>query len=501
MGKMKTQVIQLDTHDDVTSIRDKMAWAKTSRILLVFPRRSRILGRTLDLRLVQRNALTLGAQLAIVTPSADIRQSARELGIPTYKTAVIAQRRTWHPSMPAEAPVRRTPSPDLRSMQRETVAVEGHWRNLFAVRLLFFTLAVLAMLALLVLFFPSATVALTPETRLQSLAISLNASPQVTSVTLTTGIPARQASAVFEKSKTASVSGSVITPNTPAKGLAHFRNLSIGEVDIPSGTIIRTSGSSPVRFATTTDVVMPAGVGKTVDVPIQAVEAGTSGNLHADSLVIFEGDLGTSLAVTNPSATTGGSDQLASIQTAGDRTNLHDALVSEILGQCKTSLPQSLNHGDIYFPSTLAVGKIISETYFPADGQTGATLSLTMNMQCKAQYVRAADVSSYANLALNANLPAGYSPISKAVISPTQAPPLTDADGNTSWKVTVQRSLRARIDPLKTVQSIQGRSLAAAGRGLVGSLRLAAAPSIKVMPGWWPWLPVIPFRIAILIKG
>ena len=74
---MKTQVIQLDVHDDVTSIRDKMSWAKTSRILLVYPRRSRILKRTLDLRLLQRHALLLGAQLAIVAPSADIRQSAR----------------------------------------------------------------------------------------------------------------------------------------------------------------------------------------------------------------------------------------------------------------------------------------------------------------------------------------------------------------------------------------------------------------------------------------
>jgi hypothetical protein len=485
----------------VTSIRDKMAWAKTSRILLVFPRRSRVLERTLDLRLVQRHALTLGAQLAIVTPSADIRQTARELGIPIFKTAVTAQRRTWHANLPAEAPVRQTPGSDLRRMQREAVAAEGHWRNLFAVRLLFFTLAVLAMLALLVLFFPSATVSLTPETRLQSLSISLNASPQVTTVTLTAGIPARLASAVFEKSKTASVSGSVITPNTLAAGMAHFRNLSIGKIDIPSGTIIRTSGSSPVRFATTTDGVMPAGVGKAVDVPIQAVEPGSSGNLPADSLNVFEGDLGTSLAVTNPSPTIGGSDQLAPIQTADDRTNLHDALVSEILDQCKTSLPQALNHGDIYFPSTLAVGKIISETYFPADGQTGATLSLTMKMQCKAQYARAADVSSYANLALDANLPAGYESISNAVISATHGTLLTDAEGTTSWKVTAQRSLRAQIDPLKTVQMIQGRSKAAAARGLVGSLRLAADPSIKVMPGWWPWLPVIPFRIAVLIKG
>ena len=498
---MKTQVIQLDRHDDVTSIRDKMAWAKTSRILLVFPRRSRILERTLDLRLVQRHALALGAQLAIVAPSADIRQTARELGIPIYKSAVIAQRRTWHANIPAEAPVKRTPGSDLRSMQQEVVPAEGHWRNLFGVRLLFFTLAVLAMLALLVLFFPSATVALTPETRLQNLTISLNASPQVTTVTLTGGIPARQATAVFEQSKTAPVSGSVITPNTPSAGMAHFRNLSIGKVDIPSGTIIRTSGSTTVRFATTADAVMPAGVGKTVDVPIQAVEAGSTGNLPADTLIVFEGDLGTSLAVTNPSSTAGGSDKLAPIQTVDDRTHLHDALVSEILDQCKTSLPQSLSHGDIYFPSTLAIGQIISETYFPADGQTGATLSLTMNMQCKAQFARSADVSSYANLALDANLPAGFEPISSVVTSATSGILLTDADGNTSWKVTAQRRLRARIDPMKTVQLIQGRSLATAGRGLVASLRLAAAPSIKVLPGWWPWLPVIPFRIAILIKG
>ena len=174
---MKTQVIQLDPHDDVTSVRDKMSWAKTSRILLVYPRRSRILKRTLDLRLLQRHALFLGAQLAIVAPSADIRQSARELGIPIFKTAAIAQRRTWGAKSSAETPVRRAPRSDLRRMQREAIPAEGRWRNLFGIRLLFFTLAVLAVLALLVLFFPSATVALTPETRMQSLTISAQRQP------------------------------------------------------------------------------------------------------------------------------------------------------------------------------------------------------------------------------------------------------------------------------------------------------------------------------------
>ena len=78
---MKTQVIQLDSHDDVTSIRDKMSWAKTPRILLVFPPRTRGLLRPFDLQLLQRHAVALGAHLGVVAPSEDIRQAAHEAGI------------------------------------------------------------------------------------------------------------------------------------------------------------------------------------------------------------------------------------------------------------------------------------------------------------------------------------------------------------------------------------------------------------------------------------
>ena len=496
---MKTQVIQLDLHDDVTSIRDKMSWAKTPRILLVYPHRSHILKRTIDLRLLQRHALLLGAQLAIVAPSADIRQSARELGIPIFKTAAIAQRRTWQSKYIAETPIRRTPRSDLLRMQGEAIPAEGRWRNLFGIRLFFFSLAVLAVLALLVLFFPSATVTLKPETRMQSLTISASASLRIATVNLTGSIPARMTSTTLEKSNTTAVTGSAITPDMPAAGMARFRNLSIGKVNIPSGTVIRTTDSSPVRFATTTDAVMPAGVGRTMDIPIEAVEPGTTGNLPADTLIALEGDLGTSLAVTNPSPTTGGSNHSIPIQTADDRTRLHDALESEILDLCKTSLPRSLGQDDIFFPDTLAVGQVLSETYFPADGQTGATLSLTMNLQCQAQYARAADVSSLASLALDANLPDSFEPLSSGVTTATSGALRTDAGGNTSWKILAQRLLRARIDPVETMQLIQGRSLFAASPLLSTSLRLVAAPIIKVTPAWWPWLPVFPFRIAVFI--
>jgi hypothetical protein len=164
-------------------------------------------------------------------------------------------------------------------------------------------------------------------------------------------------------------------------------------------------------------------------------------------------------------------------------------------------LPQLLGQGDIFFPDTLAVGKVISETYFPADGQTGATLSLTLKLQCQAQYARAADVESLASLVLDANLPAGFEPASYATTTAPSTAPIKDADGTTSWKIKAQRLLRARIDPVKTLQLIQGRSLAVAVRRLAGSLRLVAAPTIQVTPAWWPWLPIFPFRIAVLVKG
>jgi hypothetical protein len=497
MGEMKTQVIQLDPHDDVTSVRDKISWAKTARILLVYPRRSRLLERTLDLRLLQRYTEGLGSQLAIVAPLEDTRQTAQKLGILVFKTAAIAKRETWQEPRTGAIPARRSHRSELRGMRREAFPVEGSWRNRQSVRLLFFSLAILAVLVLLLLFLPSAKVEINPETRIQSLSIPASASPNVTTVNLTGSLPARLTFSVLELSRTAPVTGSIIIAQNPSAGMVRFRNLNTGAMDIPSGTIVITTGSPPVRFATTAEAVIPAGLGKSLDVPVQAVDAGSSGNLPADSLVALEGSLGASLAVTNPSPTAGGSDRSAPIQTADDRTRLHDALVSEILENCKISLPQSIAAGGVYFPDTITPAQTLSETYFPADGQTGETLSLSIKLQCQAQYATATDINTLAGMALDANLPGGFEPVSNAVTASFSAAPVTDIDGTTHWKVQAQRLLHARIDPLAVTLLVQGRSRAQAGRRLTESFRLAAAPTFSLSPSWWPWLPVIPFRITV----
>ena len=497
---MKTQVIQLDPHDDVTSIRDKISWAKAARILLVYPPRSQPLRRELDLRLLQRHALTLGAQLAIVSPSEEIRSSIQELGIPVFKTVMVAQREMWDDSFAAKMPVRRAPAPDLRQMRREVFPPEARWRTRLGFRLLFFGLGVVAVLSLVLLFIPSATIELMPVTHLQSLAISASASPKATTVSLVGSLPARLTFMVFEKSKTTRVTGSKITPKTTAGGTVQFRNLTTSVTGVPAGTVVRTTGSPSIRFATRIDAVIPAGNGKTLDVPIDALEPGSSGNLLAGSLVAIEGELGASLAVSNPDPTSGGTDSSAPVQTAGDRASLHDALVAMILAQCKTSLPASLAPGDVFFQDTLSTGQILSETYFPADGQTGETLSLTMNLQCQAQYASAADVIRLASLALDANLPDDFE-IIPGIAGPinTSGVPRTSVDGSTHWEIKTLRLLQSRLDPVMVVELARGRRPAKAASRLKDSFKLGASPKIGLTPYWWPWLPVIPFRISVQI--
>ena len=51
---MKTQIITLESHDDLISVRDKLSWAKTPRILLVWPKYEDVTLRLLDLKFEMR---------------------------------------------------------------------------------------------------------------------------------------------------------------------------------------------------------------------------------------------------------------------------------------------------------------------------------------------------------------------------------------------------------------------------------------------------------------
>src|SRR4030065_92021 len=66
---VKTQLISLDPHDDHASARDKLAWARADRIVLIWPPHGRILTRPLDLTLLLRAARAHGGQVGGGAPA------------------------------------------------------------------------------------------------------------------------------------------------------------------------------------------------------------------------------------------------------------------------------------------------------------------------------------------------------------------------------------------------------------------------------------------------
>jgi hypothetical protein len=159
----------------------------------------------------------------------------------------------------------------------------------------------------------------------------------------------------------------------------------------------------------------------------------------------------------------------------------------------------TFTQGDIYFPDTLDVSQVLSEIYFPAQDQSGDTLSLTLRVQCQAQYAARSDLDMLAKMALDANLPHGYVPLSVELTELPTSAPITDAAGTTRWEMQMQRLLSASLYPQKVIQLTAGRKPADASQQLKKSLALDEAPLIHLTPAWWPWMPLIPLRITVSI--
>jgi len=154
---MKTQIITLAAHDDLISVRDRMSWAKSPRILLVWPAYEQVSLRPLDLRILQQHAASLGAELGLVTRRGEVRRDAESFGIPVFHSSAEAQRGLWlRRKSGGWHRARRTGNrvSELREMRGQLRRESPHRSSNPAVRIGMFSLAVLAVFSLASLFVP-----------------------------------------------------------------------------------------------------------------------------------------------------------------------------------------------------------------------------------------------------------------------------------------------------------------------------------------------------------
>ena len=275
---MKTQILQLEAHDDILSARDKMGWGQAARILLVWPEEGRVLTRRLDLVLIQRHSTTLGAQLALVSGDSVVRTHARELGIPVFKTLRQAQRTPWTSGrrrrrLPAWRERRESlpengsaPMLPMERVEQNRPPAELILQN-FWLRVSFFTLGVLALLSIAVTLLPGARISLDPQTQVQSLSLSVKASPEIQSVMLSGSLPAQPVRVIVEGRNRVQTSGKTRFPDGYATVDLLFTNVTSQTLTIPQGTIVRTLNEQPVRFATTKAGKLAAGSGQSAVLP------------------------------------------------------------------------------------------------------------------------------------------------------------------------------------------------------------------------------------------
>ncbi|MBK6646494.1 MAG: baseplate J/gp47 family protein [Anaerolineales bacterium] len=491
---MKTKIITLESHDDLISVRDKLSWAKTPRILLVWPKYEKVSLRLLDLKVLQRHADSLGAQLGLVTKWNNVRRDAESLGIPVFKSAAAAQLNAWAESPPRARKEPRPPRKGLRLLRENVQLKEPAWRTSLPGRVLAFATGVAAVLALAGLFIPRAEVVLNPEAQVISLTIPVNASPAVEAVSLNGEIPAQTVSMTVSHERTLVVSSLISAPRSKATGIAQFANSGAEEILIPAGTVVTTN--TLARFVTLNDARLPAGSDEIVEVKIEAAEAGEIGNVEANAITIIEGTLGLSVKVTNPEPTSGGTNEDVPGATEADRSRLREEALNELRNLAEEQIRAGLGAGDLFIADTLKVVTIQNEVYSPPAGQAGAEVTLSLQAEFTAHYILADHLEALVGSAVRAAIPQGFSPNGEMTLAPLETP-FTDSTGITRFALQASQATLRDVDLMQVYNLIRGRGIGRAAAAVRETLSLQNEPEIIITPSWWKWLPLIPFNISI----
>lgn len=513
-ANVKEQVIHLEPHDDVTSVRDKLGWIRAPRVLLNFPDDPRypILRRKLDLVLIQREATRRQAQLALVTRDPEVIEQAEELGIACFRSIEASHQQHWHTRM-AQLTVDRGEyaarlDPDLveigTRLKPDRLLLSPGLQRAASVAL--FVLLGVGLLGGGYLVLPGAIIYLAPASNQVTVTTTITADPQAGEVQPDRNvIPARIVGVEVESAATVETTGTAELPTEKARGIVLFTNLIPDQVTIPAGSIVRTSAAQPVRFVTLADATLPGRIGETVEVPIEALEAGFVGNLPPGRINQLEGPLGTRVAVANAQPTRGGDVQQVPAIAQADYDRVRALVLQQLqqraFAEMQTNPYINLQAGEFIPLESLVVVLVHAETYQGYVGQPADQVSLTMRVTVQGTAIdeRFARQIVYARLAEKVG--PGYQIGAESLIFRRGEVTGIDDERRITFIMQGAGDVTVAIETQAVRQMTAGKPISQALDQLNQELPLAAPPVIEVWPGFWPVMPSVPFRIQVEVSG
>ena len=286
---MKTTIVKLEPHDDVISIKDKISWCKSERIILVFPNKARKSLQQLDLILIKRSSIAQGATLAIVTRDSRLREIAAAVGLQVFSSVPKAEKTRWIKVRP-EISEKIIPRGFTSIYEMSSGLVEKNkTKNLsLKIRLIVFLSALVALAAAAFFIIPSAQVKIYPQIEEQSIALDVTASGDLKSVNISGMIPAVEKSILISGGESRESTGTVMVPQVKAHGTVQISNLTQDNIVLPLGTIVSTSGEIPQRFLTLIKVtVLPSS--DPISVEVESLQPGNEGNILENQIDRVEG--------------------------------------------------------------------------------------------------------------------------------------------------------------------------------------------------------------------
>ncbi len=481
-----------------------MDWSQTPRVLLEWPDESKILRNRLDLVLLERHCSTIGSQLALLTKDQQVIDQAEEAGIPVFQIRSEAQLQPWGKSFREfirQEVVLQSQQPRENPINEKDDKTGGHQLPPWA-RILIFTVAVVAVLAIGATLLPSANVSLSAGSYKREITIQIQAIRDQEGINISGIIPSRVLEIIVEDQVSLPATGTLPIPAEYARGEVVFTNLGETSIYIPLNTILSTSQENSPLFITMGSGTTPEGRGAQISLPIEALEPGILSNLPENMISRINKDLGAELSVINPSPTSGGEDIIVPAPNDKDRIRANLLLSSALIEMALEGAARQLDTGDMLLSSQPESSEISLSTYQPEIGSAGNTLTLTNVGQYNFSYASGDDLISLAEHVVNALYTGGLFEPALDTISLTHlSEPEFGTDQIAHWEMQVSWNEYRVFNNQKIIQTVLGKKPTDAEKLLKNSLDLDLLPDIQVIPSWWMRIPVLPFRIRIIEEG
>lgn len=491
---MKTSIIQLDSFEDTISIREKISWSKTNRILLVWPIKGLHLQK-IDLVLILRACQQKGTQLALVTDLEEVTNIARELGIPVYSSLRRAQRVPWR-----RPKIRKLSTPERSSI---TISRKNEFSQVKVTRsnrtIRYGSLAVslLAVIALVLTFLPAADIQVFPLRESQELIVELRPDSKTSVINLGGGIPVVVRQVEVEGEDSIQATGTVTVAARSATGSVVFTNLTKDVVQIPPGLVLASTRNPSIRFQIIESTQLAGSINAKAEARIQAINPGTLGNVASGDVQAIEGVLGTKVSVNNPVATSGGLDQVEPAPTAQDYEKLKNKLLERLIKSAISELKRDPLDGYL-LEKSFKLQRVLQESASADTNSPSETLRISMRVAYQAWMVEKDDLQALAKLTLDASLPEGTLGLPDTLQVLPMEEKLVESESPLRWLVKLTREMEKQVDTTAISTIVRARSPGEAMKILEKSGEFRNSPKIELMPPWWPLLPVLSFRISVV---